>query len=44
MASYFDQFVIVNIVPGVTNSSLMLLISIIFILVIFRNNNLIPRR
>nr|WOE91066.1 ATP synthase F0 subunit 6 [Cassiopea sp. MKL-2023] len=44
MASYFDQFVIVSLIPGITNSSFMLLISVIIILIMFKTNNLIPRR
>nr|AET13221.1 ATP synthase F0 subunit 6 [Rhizostoma pulmo] len=44
MASYFDQFAIINIIPGITNSSLMLLGSILVIVTFFRSNNLIPSR
>lgn len=43
-ASYFDQFGIVSIIPGLTNSSLMLILSIIFIIGFFNVNKLIPGR
>lgn len=43
-ASYFDQFGIVSIIPGFTNSSLMLILSIIFIIGFFNVNKLIPGR
>lgn len=44
MASYFDQFVVVSIIPGVTNSSMMLMIVIVSMSVLFKNNNLVPNR
>lgn len=44
LANYFDQFTIVNIIPGFTNSSLMLFVAIIFILIMFKVDNLIPTR
>uniref|UniRef100_A0AAU6W7N9 ATP synthase subunit a n=1 Tax=Cephea cephea TaxID=880218 RepID=A0AAU6W7N9_9CNID len=44
VASYFDQFTIVSIFPGFTNSSLMLLVAITFVLTVFRVDNLIPAR
>ena len=44
MASYFDQFTVVSIIPGFTNSSLMLLLSIFFVVLFFKSNKLIPGR
>nr|AET13207.1 ATP synthase F0 subunit 6 [Catostylus mosaicus] len=44
MANYFDQFTIVSLFPGFTNSSLMLLVSIIITLLFFKVDNLIPKR
>nr|YP_010982461.1 ATP synthase F0 subunit 6 [Phyllorhiza punctata]WOE91020.1 ATP synthase F0 subunit 6 [Phyllorhiza punctata] len=44
MASYFDQFSIVNIFPGVTNSSFMLIVAITLAIIIFKSNALVPRR
>ncbi|YP_009421326.1 ATP synthase F0 subunit 6 (mitochondrion) [Rhopilema esculentum] len=44
MASYFDQFTVVSIIPGFTNSSLMLLLAIFFIVLFFKVNKLIPGR
>nr|QCU46369.1 ATP synthetase subunit 6 [Stomolophus sp. CG-2019] len=44
MASYFDQFSIIKIIPGLTNSSLMLILSIVFITSFFKSNQLIPGR
>ena len=43
-ASYFDQFTIVSIIPGITNSSLMLILSGMFIIGFFNVNKLIPGR
>lgn len=43
-ASYFDQFTIVSLVPGVTNSSLMLVLSVVFIFGFFNPSKLIPNR
>ena len=44
IASYFDQFSIVSLTPGITNSSLMLLLSVGFIVGFFNVNKLIPGR
>nr|YP_010317607.1 ATP synthase F0 subunit 6 [Catostylus townsendi]UNB15551.1 ATP synthase F0 subunit 6 [Catostylus townsendi] len=44
MASYFDQFTIVSLLPGFTNNSLMLLIGIMATLLFFRVTYLVPRR
>nr|WOE91051.1 ATP synthase F0 subunit 6 [Acromitus sp. 2 MKL-2023] len=44
MASYFDQFSIVSIFPGITNSSFMLVTAIVFAITIFKSNALVPRR
>nr|YP_009421313.1 ATP synthase F0 subunit 6 [Nemopilema nomurai]ASR75156.1 ATP synthase F0 subunit 6 [Nemopilema nomurai] len=44
MASYFDQFTVVSIIPGFTNSSLMLVLSLIFITIFFKADKLIPGR
>ena len=44
MASYFDQFSIVSIFPGITNSSFMLVVTITLAITIFKSNALVPRR
>ena len=44
MASYFDQFSIVSIVPSITNSSFMLLVAIFSGILLFKGNALIPNR
>nr|WGM81678.1 ATP synthase F0 subunit 6 [Mastigias papua] len=44
MASYFDQFSIVSIVPGITNSSFMLLVAIFSGVLLFKSNTLVPNR
>ena len=44
MASYFDQFTVVSIIPGFTNSSLMLVLSLVFITIFFKADKLIPGR
>nr|WOE91034.1 ATP synthase F0 subunit 6 [Phyllorhiza punctata] len=44
MASYFDQFSIVSIVPGITNSSFMLLVAIFSGILLFKSNALVPNR
>lgn len=44
IASYFDQFTIISFLPGITNSSLMLIISIVLGLLFFSPKKLIPSR
>ena len=44
MASYFDQFSIVSIIPGITNSSFMLLVAIFSGVLLFKSNTLVPNR
>nr|YP_010310512.1 ATP synthase F0 subunit 6 [Acromitus flagellatus]UMY76047.1 ATP synthase F0 subunit 6 [Acromitus flagellatus] len=44
MASYFDQFAIVKLLPGISNSSLMLLVAVISTFLFFRHTSLIPGR
>nr|WOE91006.1 ATP synthase F0 subunit 6 [Acromitus sp. 1 MKL-2023] len=44
MASYFDQFTIVKLLPGISNSSLMLLVAVTGTFLFFRHTFLIPGR